>query len=358
MASSTTTWDMVEKVLPHTSRILLYGPPGTGKTSLAFADGCEPYSVQCHEETSVAEIVGHFVPVGDRFIWVDGPALAAWRLGKRLLIDEIDLASGPVLSMLRGICNDPSVARITIPDECLAGMDRTEILEMLKLGKVLKTLKPTAGFQVIATMNGIPSDLDEPLADRFPVKAYIPCPHPNAIASLPVDMRKMARACTKEGVEDERRIGVRSWKAFAELREKVGEDVAALAIFDARAGDVMDAVKLARTEVKEREKVGMPEPEPVLTASDPGSRVGEMVDAIEDRVYPAAYYLKTGQRGRPPRAECPTHGKLTHRNAVVSPGGYLCCKRCDPSGLGKDFIAEPGMWTKREKRGDEWVSVK
>lgn len=354
MASSTATWEMVEQVLPHSSRILLYGPPGTGKTSLAFADGSEPYSIQCHEETSVAEIVGHFVPVGDRFIWVDGPALAAWRLGKRLLIDEIDLASGPVLSMLRGICNDPSVARITIPDECLAGMDRAEILEMLKLGKVLKTLKPTAGFQVIATMNGIPSDLDEPLADRFPVKAYIPCPHPNAIASLPVDMRKMAKACTKEGVEDERRIGIRSWKAFAELREKVGEDVAALAIFDARAGDVMDAVKLARTEEKVPEPViesAMPNYTSRSTADEARDAVSALADKIEDRVYPAAYYLRTGQRGRPPRAECSVHGKMTHRTAIVDEGGNLCCKRCDA------LAAPAGRWTKRERREGGWVSA-
>src|SRR3954471_9939682 len=109
-------WTDVALVQPHVSRVLLYGPPGTGKTTLGFMDDREVYYVPLHEETSPAELVGHFVPVGDRFVWFDGPVLMAWQKGARLILDEIDQAGGSVMSLLRAILNDPGVARLTLPD--------------------------------------------------------------------------------------------------------------------------------------------------------------------------------------------------------------------------------------------------
>lgn len=343
-------WETVEAVLPHTDRILLYGPPGTGKTSLAYSGGVEPYVVQCHEETSVAEVLGHFIPVGDRFVWMDGPALSAWRVGGRLLIDEIDLASGPLLSFLRGICNDRTVARLTIPNPDMARMDPDELVELVLSGKGQHTLKPGKGFHIIGTMNGLPDDLDEPLCDRFTVRVFIPSPHPDAIKSLPKDLRKHAeRTCVES--DESRRIGIRAWKAFASLRETVGLDLAARAVWDGRAGDVIDALKLARaTEeatppdpLAPAEKVIIePTPVPVPTAPTLGT-----TDAR-----PAAYYRKTGTRGRPPSAECPEHGKMTHRKGYVNTSnGHLFCTKCDT------LVACAGTFTKRVKVGEKWISA-
>ena len=39
-------------------------------------------------------------------------------------------------------------------------------------------------FQCVATMNGVPEDLPEPLADRFPVKLHIDEVHKEALNSL------------------------------------------------------------------------------------------------------------------------------------------------------------------------------
>src|SRR5688572_28229199 len=109
----------MERIIPHARRTLLYGPPGTGKSTVAQAgveNDDDLYVVSLHDEMTVAELFGHFVPVGSRFVWLDGPALAAWRKGKRLVLDEVDLASGSILSICRAILNDARVARLTIPN--------------------------------------------------------------------------------------------------------------------------------------------------------------------------------------------------------------------------------------------------
>ena len=55
----------------------------------------------------------------------------------------------------------------------------------LYLIKIKKLLEPAKGFNVVATMNGVPDDLPEALADRFAVKIDINNVHPDAIETLP-----------------------------------------------------------------------------------------------------------------------------------------------------------------------------
>src|SRR5207244_1607050 len=116
---------------------------------------------------------GHFIPKGQEFIWMDGPALTAFRLGSRLVLNEIDKASGDALTFCHALLDDPGIARITLPTG--------------------ETVIPHEDFHVIATMNGEPEDLPDALRDRFAVRIHIDKLHPEAVEALPKDLHKIAR---------------------------------------------------------------------------------------------------------------------------------------------------------------------
>lgn len=345
-------WERVEKALTVSHRTLLYGPPGTGKTTIGFAGGANPLIISLHDETTVAELIGHFVPVGDRFIWLDGPGLAAWRQGRRLILDEIDLASGGVLSVCRGLLNDPSTAAMSIPDKSMAGMSEEAIAELILSGGGLETVTPAPGFSCLATMNGVPEDLDEPLLERFDAKYEIKSPHPDAVRALPEDLRGAARKTV--ALTGPRRIGIRPWKAFAHLRDHLGEEAAAEAVFGPRAGDVMDGLRLARPSGP---------PERGVTLEAVGGPVTIPADAKVTRFveetstpradWPTVYFVKTGAKGRPPLVKCETHGKMTHKSATERSGEIVCnsCSRvAAPSGKWHARVLNPSTekWEARD----------
>jgi MoxR-like ATPase len=345
-------WKVAAAVLPHSRRTLLYGPPGTGKTTLGFSGDEDPYYIGCHDELSVAEVIGHFVPAGNRFVWLNGPGLAAAVEGMPLVIDEIDLASGAVLSFLRALLNDPGVARFTVPDPALAALPEDELAALISSGEGLKTVEPAEGFRVLATMNGEPEDLDGPLLDRFDAVLRISETNPAAIKALPADLRTAAKR-TANTEDIDRRIGLRRWKSFAQLREFVGEDVAGRAAFGDRYGDVVDALRLARP----AEMVSEPEP--------PGAESPEataIIDAVEGVLAgasepaepaPAVFFQKTGKRGRPPKLSCEEHGAITHRSADERPDGVYC------NGRGRECgrkIAPAGGYTVRVLRDGKWTA--
>ena len=171
----------------------------------------------------MAELRGHFVPKGGEFIWMDGPVTRAMRQGARLVLNEIDLSSGDVLTYLYAVCDDPELSQVTLPT-----------------GEILR---PAEGFSVVATMNGEPSYLPEALQDRFCVSLNIDKPHPEAIKRLPEDLQRLA----ENGVhaDSNRRTSVRSLSAFADLREKLPTEDASFAVFGSRSKDVNAALKLA-----------------------------------------------------------------------------------------------------------------
>lgn len=246
MTETATEWGRIERLLPHLRLTLLYGPPGTGKTTTALAgrDRDDVVVMPCHEEMTVAEVLGHWIPAGHgRFVWNDGYALLAWKHGKRLVVDEFDLVQGPVMSIFRAILNDESVARLTIPRPDMAGMSDEQLVECLERGDGMITLTPASGFEVCATMNGTPDDLDEPLQERWDAMFYIGEPHPNAILSLPRGLREVAKATATEQ-NPARRISVRTWKKFAALAERVGHEDAAFAAFGGRHEVVIDALRI------------------------------------------------------------------------------------------------------------------
>lgn len=224
--ANTSIWDLINKVIPQSRVSLLFGKPGTGKSFAAHnADlgGRQLFSVTMTPETPAAELRGHYVPQGTQFAWQDGPAIKAWRFGGRLVINEIDHAGGDALSFLLNCLDSQETACLTLPTG--------------------ETVKPHPQFQAVATMNGRPDDLPAALRDRFPVCIEVDAVHPAAIETLPQDLRNAALGSALS--DDDRRISIRAWMCFAQLRASIGAEDAAAAIFAKRAKDVLDSLKMA-----------------------------------------------------------------------------------------------------------------
>lgn len=214
-------WQYIERTLGKTERVLLWGPPGTGKTTIAnvFGKPEEVYNIYMTEETPAAELRGHFIPKGNEWIWMHGPAIKAWQHGMRLVINEVNSASGDALDFLLAVLDDIGIAGITLPTG--------------------ERVTPSPGFHCVATMNGSPDDLPEALRDRFSVRFHVRRAHPDAIQALPHDVRKVALAKMKTVPS------VRSWQQFAHLRQTTkSEQVAAYAVFGGDASAILDAIKL------------------------------------------------------------------------------------------------------------------
>lgn len=223
---SKTNWELTKILLQHARRILQYGEPGTGKSHIALHEPHSGpiYNVTITDEMPSAELRGHYVPKGGEFVWQDGPAMLAWRNGGRIVLNEIDKANGDILSFLLAYLDDGPTACITLPNG--------------------ETVRPAAGFQAVATMNGKPSDLPEALRTRFPVTVEVLDPNPSAILTLPADLQEAARgSCVNP--DSNLRINLRSWFEFAHLRSRIGSPFAAEAVFGKRATDVLASLKLA-----------------------------------------------------------------------------------------------------------------
>lgn len=357
----TFSWEEVEDTVTLSRRNLLYGPPGLGKTTIlhkiaeresAEGNPVEIYSINLHDESTVAELIGHFLPVGDRFIWQDGPVLAAWRKSHTqeawLIVDEIDLASGGVLSIMRGIANDEDVARISIPNQALAGLTDEAMAEMLLDGHGQEHVSPGPGFKIVATMNGSPDDLDAPLLDRFDTQWHVVEPHPQAIASLSKDLRTIAERSCKER-DDKRRYSLRSWMAFDRLRGKMQkrdpkrklesiEEVCGRAVWSERSADVLAGLRAQRKLEDPNYK-----PKPGEVEVDPSKPKPDMTESGKPvRVY----YISSGKSGRPPKAKCAGCGNSYQ--TMMTAATLADDLTCDTCGA---VVAEQGTFSAVQKHG-------
>ncbi len=231
-ASKIPCWEVIAAVLPISPRVLLYGPPGTGKTAAGTRAGLKEaqqvLAITLTDETPMTDLRGHFIMVdGGNFLWADGIAIRAWRLGARLVLNEIDHAGGDVQSFLHVVLDDPQLARLTLPT-----------------GEVVR---PHADLQVTATMNGVPEDLPFALRDRFPVAIEVNEVHPDALKRLPQDLQRVAKNTALE-LDPERKISIRVWFEYASLRSKLDGDeaMAAKACFGTKAPQVLKLIRAGR----------------------------------------------------------------------------------------------------------------
>jgi nitric oxide reductase NorQ protein len=221
--------DLTDALAAGIDRLLLYGPPGTGKTfaALYFGTGERPAErLVCTEDLTTADVAGCYVPAGEgRWEWVEGPALRAWRTGARLVVDEVDRASGDVLSLLLAMADTDGSATWRHP--------RTGAL-----------LSPHPEFTVVMTTNlDRLEELPVALRDRFPVAILVDRPHPSSVAGLSADLRSAA-LCGSIG-EVDRRVSLRAFYAFDKLRGRFGDErAAALVLGPERATAFLDALKI------------------------------------------------------------------------------------------------------------------
>jgi MoxR-like ATPase len=225
------TWDeipnLVSVIARTGQRVCFWGRPGTGKTHAASVEGPgseDSLSITFGDESpGVAEIRGHYVVKDGAMVWEDGPAITAWKQGKRLVINELDHAGSDVMSFLHVLLDDPSIARMTLPNG--------------------ETVTPQPGFHVVATMNGEPTDLSDPLRDRL-LFVEISEPNPGAIAALDADLRDAAVAGVMAS-DPERALSLRPWFNFQTLRRDLGVDAAGRVVFAERWPDVSVALTLS-----------------------------------------------------------------------------------------------------------------
>lgn len=194
------------------------------------------HSVTLTDMTPMAELRGHFVIKGMDTVWHDGILMRAWRdsqLSRTIcVLNEIDHVGADAESFLHNFLDDPEMARVYLPTG--------------------EELVPGPNMQVVATMNGDPTDLAEALNDRFTVKVEIKEPHPAALASLPQSLREFAKRMIIDPPKKEERMSLRAFMDFVALTKdsdpaKGGITQAARAMFGKRGDDVVQALKVATT---------------------------------------------------------------------------------------------------------------
>lgn len=212
-------------------RVILFGPSGIGKTYAGMTFGNVQngaYRLVCTEDMTNMEVTGSFMPDGKGgFSWLDGSALKAWEgngvNGGRLIVDEIDKASGDVYATLLAMLDSPESASWEHPET----------------GRIHK---PRNGFSALMTTNvENMGELPTALTDRFPIKIRINEPHPNALLRLSSDLRGFAVAMADAG---DRRISLRAFIAYDTLRKQLGDERSAQLTFGSRAESILDAIKI------------------------------------------------------------------------------------------------------------------
>jgi len=214
-------------------RIILFGTPGTGKSYSGLTLGVNEagaYRLVCSEDMTNADVSGAYMPSETGgFQYQYGMAARAWQgngtVGARLVIDEVDKASGDVEGTLMAFTDSVESASFNLPN-----------------GDIIR---PLPGFSVVMTSNiENPDELPTALKDRFPVAIQVNEPHPAALMPLAEDLRQLAM--TMVSAKPGRRASLRSFYAFDTLRKnpQFTTERAAKLIFRHLAESVIDALKI------------------------------------------------------------------------------------------------------------------
>lgn len=223
--------DVSDALASGIDRLILFGPSGSGKSYAGLTMGdvtAGAYRVTCNEDMTSADVTGHFIINGNTWEWNEGAVLRAWKgtgtHGGRCVADEIDKASGDVLSLLLAMFDSPESASWTHPS-------------------TKQTFRPNEGFSVVMTTNVEDmKELPTALKDRFPVAIRINRPHPSALLRLSADLREAASASID--ADGDRRYSLRAFIAFDKLRPQLGTERAAKMVFGKNCASILDAIKI------------------------------------------------------------------------------------------------------------------
>jgi MoxR-like ATPase len=227
-------WQDLEDAMNNgIDRVILFGPSGIGKTYAGLNAGkveAGAFRLVCTEDMTNMDVTGGFMPDGKGgFRWLNGSALKAWEgdgvNGGRLVVDEIDKASGDVYAQLLAMLDSADSATWEHPET----------------GRIHR---PREGFTAVMTTNvENMGELPTALTDRFPIKIRINEPHPTALARLSPDLRQFAVRMADAG---ERRISLRAFMAYDKLRATLGAERASVLTFGDRAQSILDAIAIEK----------------------------------------------------------------------------------------------------------------
>lgn len=216
-------------------RVLLYGASGTGKSGYGWhkSNGTAE-RITLDPDLQKDELLGMVNPATDGTLkWSNSTAVRAMLRGGMLILDEIDECSPECLSVLHGILDDTSMARIQLPFE--------------------KVVKPADGFCVIATTNQQPDTLRPAILDRFDIILHADTPSDGVLKGMDEAYRAMAKnsvenldnACKNWSPQPTPRR-MRAWKQLQECKGW-SEIEACHAIFGQHADDVFTTLQSRRT---------------------------------------------------------------------------------------------------------------
>ena len=176
---------------------LLGGLPGTGKTALADAALPDLIDVQCHDDMTVAHLVGSHQPTPDGgWRWEDGPLTIAMRKGRPLLLDEIHRLPQGVSPVLHSALDGRRFIRLDDrPDDPM--------------------VYAADGFYVIGTYNPNTlgaAGLSEAIVSRFPVQITVTTDYDAARAmGVPAKFVTIAENLNTKHTADLARGGMGLW---------------------------------------------------------------------------------------------------------------------------------------------------
>lgn len=219
-------WTLANAIAGAVRKAIFWGPPATGKTfagqNLGKKEGQETVSVTLTDETTAADLIGYYIQTDKGFRWNDGPITHAWRVGARLVLNELNHMSSDAEACLFNVLDDMESASMRLMN-----------------GEVVI---PHENFSCVASCNVNPADfLREGMLSRFEVIIHIDQPTKEAVAQLSSEPLQRA------AIASDAKWTLRHYRAFDQLSKKVPLDLAAEAVFGKSGQAILDSLTIANT---------------------------------------------------------------------------------------------------------------
>ena len=144
--------------------VLLKGPTGCGKTRFVehmawrVASHAPLVTVSCHEDLSASDLIGRYLLLGDRSVWMDGPLTRAVRSGAICYLDEVVEARKDTTVVIHSLADHRRILPIDKTGELLQAHPDFLLVISYNPGyqTVLKDLKPSTRQRFVSLEFGYP----------------------------------------------------------------------------------------------------------------------------------------------------------------------------------------------------------